>query len=79
MNPKRIQTWMGHSSITTTFDLYGRLLEGSEDEWVVKVDAYLSRGTAVGPSGAQTSGMERKRSHGRNGVPLAAAARKVDI
>lgn len=51
---------MGHSSIATTFDLYGRLLEGSEAEWITKVDAYLARGTAVGPSGAERSGMERQ-------------------
>lgn len=27
INAKRLQTWMGHSSVATTFDLYGKLLD----------------------------------------------------
>lgn len=58
VNPKRIQTWMGHSSITTTFDLYGRLLERSEAEAVAAVDGYLAVGPPVGPSRAAQGGSE---------------------
>lgn len=79
VNPKRIQVWMGHSSITTTFDLYGRLLEGSEAEWVGKVDAYLARGTAVGPSGAESSGMERQRPGEANGGPATAPVPELAV
>jgi integrase len=30
--PKRVQTVMGHSSITMTFDRYGHLFENSETD-----------------------------------------------
>lgn len=32
MAPKKVQTWMGHSSITVTFDIYGHLFEALEDD-----------------------------------------------
>ena len=50
---------MGHSSVATTFDLYGKLLDRSEAEAVGKVDAYLSVGPSVGPTAAVSSGSER--------------------
>lgn len=34
---------MGHASIQTTYDLYGKLMPGSESEATALVDAYLSR------------------------------------
>lgn len=40
-NPKAIQTFMGHSKIQTTFDIYGHLLPGSHDEVRERMDAYL--------------------------------------
>jgi integrase len=51
-NPKAVQEFMGHSTITMTFDLYGHLFPGSRDEARVRMDAYLeaeqSQGTTVG-------------------------------
>jgi integrase len=41
MNAKTLSTIMGHSDIATTFDLYGHLLPGSEDEAVARLDAYF--------------------------------------
>jgi len=41
-NPKAIQTFMGHSKIQTTFDIYGHLLPGSHDEVRERMDAYLT-------------------------------------
>ena len=43
VNAKAITAYLGHSSIQTTFDLYGHLMPGSEDEAVALVDAYLER------------------------------------
>jgi integrase len=43
VNPKAITTYMGHSSIGVTYDLYGHLMPGSEDEARTLVDAYLER------------------------------------
>lgn len=40
-NPKAIQTFMGHSKIQTTFDIYGHLMPGSHDEVRERMDAYL--------------------------------------
>jgi integrase len=42
-NAKEIQSWMRHASITETFDTYGKLFKGAEDEARERVDAYLAR------------------------------------
>ena len=41
VNPKALQSFMGHASITMTLDLYGHLLPGSEDEAAALLDAFL--------------------------------------
>jgi integrase len=46
VNGKALQTYMGHASIQTTFDLYGHLMPGNEDEAAGLLDTYLS--TAIG-------------------------------
>jgi integrase len=43
VNAKAITTYMGHASIQTTYDLYGKLMPGSEAEVAALVDAYLAR------------------------------------
>jgi integrase len=43
VNSKAITTYMGHASIQTTYDLYGKLMPGSESEAAALVDAYLAR------------------------------------
>jgi integrase len=43
VNAKAITAYLGHASIRTTFDLYGHLMPGNEDEAVALVDAYLER------------------------------------
>jgi integrase len=43
VNAKAITSYLGHASIQTTFDLYGHLMPGNEDEAVALVDAYLAR------------------------------------
>lgn len=62
VNAKALQTFMGHSSIQVTFDLYGHLMPGSEAEAAALLDAYLTvqkeraedtaRGLTGAPSGA---------------------------
>jgi integrase len=52
-NPKAVQEFMGHATITMTFDLYGHLFPGSRDEARARMDAYLAeeepaRGPMVG-------------------------------
>lgn len=63
LSPRRVQTWMGHSKFSTTFDLYGKLLDRSEPASVAAVDAYLAGvavGPSVGPPGADEGGLERE-------------------
>jgi integrase len=43
VNAKAITAYLGHASIQTTFDLYGHLMPGNEDEAVALIDAYLDR------------------------------------
>jgi len=40
-NPKVLQTLMGHASITETYDRYGHLMPGSENEAAGMLDRYL--------------------------------------
>ncbi len=46
VNPKALQTFMGHASITITLDRYGKLFPGSEDEAAVLLNAYLEKANA---------------------------------
>jgi integrase len=43
-NPKAVQTFVGHSKIQTTFDVYGHLFPGSRDEVRRLMDDYLDKG-----------------------------------
>jgi integrase len=54
VNVKALSTYMGHSSITITLDLYGHLFPGNEDEAAQLIDAYLQRS-------ASASGRARRR------------------
>ena len=41
VNPKALSTIMGHSSIKLTYDLYGHLLPGAEDEAAALLETWL--------------------------------------
>ncbi len=43
VNAKALSVYMGHANISTTFDLYGHLMPGGEDEAAVLADADLER------------------------------------
>jgi integrase len=53
VNPNAIQTFMGHASITVTYDIYGHLLPGSEAEAVSLADSYLAAQTERGEDQAR--------------------------
>ncbi len=44
VNAKALCTYMGHSSIQVTYDLYGHLFPGNEAEAAALLDAYLGSG-----------------------------------
>ena len=41
INAKALSAFMGHSSITVTFDLYGHLMPGAEVQGAALLDAFL--------------------------------------
>jgi len=43
VNAKALATYMGHASVTITYDRYGHLMPGNEDEAAAMLDAYLMR------------------------------------
>jgi len=43
VNAKALSSYLGHSSISITFDRYGHLMPGNEDEAAALLDAYLER------------------------------------
>jgi integrase len=52
-NPKAVQEFMGHSTITETFDRYGHLFPGARDEARARMDAYFEAELARGPTVGQ--------------------------
>ena len=49
MNAKTVSTILGHASIAITFDRYGHLFPGTEDEARGLIDAYLERNVDDSP------------------------------
>jgi len=43
VNAKALATYMGHASVTITYDRYGHLMPGNETEAAALLDAYLER------------------------------------
>lgn len=44
LNPKQVQTYIGHSDVRTTFNVYGHLLDGDAEQATAALDAYLDAG-----------------------------------
>ncbi len=42
LNAKQVQVFMGHSSITTTYNIYGHLFPGNEQESAAIIDRFLA-------------------------------------
>ncbi len=43
LNAKTVSTYLGHASLVVTFDRYGRLFPGAENEARGLLDSYLAR------------------------------------
>jgi integrase len=48
VNAKALSSYMGHSSVTITYDRYGHLMPGNENEAAQLLDAYLERAAVAG-------------------------------
>jgi integrase len=46
VNPKALSTYLGHASVTITFDRYGHLMPGNETEAARALDTYLETASA---------------------------------
>jgi integrase len=61
VNAKALSTYMGHANISFTFDRYGHLMPGNEDEAAGMLDDYLDRSVPVPPSRASAKPARRSR------------------
>lgn len=55
VNAKALSSFMGHSSIKVTFDLYGHLMPGTEAEAAALLDTYLTAQLRVGSEKVRTA------------------------
>jgi integrase len=53
VNPKALSSFMGHSSINVTFDLYGHLMPGTEAQAAALLDTYLGSEVEAGEQTAR--------------------------
>ena len=61
VNAKALQTFLGHASITETYDRYGHLMPGSEAEAAELLDGYLGAQVKRGEEQARTAKAIRSR------------------
>jgi integrase len=45
INAKALSTYLGHASVTLTYDRYGHLMPGNEHEAAQLLDSYLNAAT----------------------------------
>jgi len=76
VNAKALSTYMGHASVTITYDRYGHLMPGNESEATGLLDAYLlragegqSRGSDA-PTTADRGGPERNGGEVATWLPV---------
>lgn len=55
VNAKALAAFMGHSSIKVTFDLYGHLMPGTEDEAAAMLDAFVDAQVRDGAAAARAA------------------------
>lgn len=61
VNAKALSSFMGHSSIKVTFDLYGHLMPGTEAEAAALLDTYLGAQVEAGAEAARSAGLWQER------------------
>jgi hypothetical protein len=69
VNPKALQEFMGHSSITITLDRYGHLFPGARQEAAGMMDRYLDAGRGADLGGSLEGSKEGPRA--ANAGPMA--------
>jgi integrase len=69
VNAKALSTYMGHANISITYDKYGHLMPGNEDEAAGLLDAYLERANT----------QARKATIAADETPLARELARTDL
>jgi integrase len=54
VNAKALSTFLGHATISITFDRYGHLMRGSEAEAATLLDTYLERASGASSGASAT-------------------------
>jgi integrase len=54
VNAKALSTYMGHANIAITYDRYGHLMPGNEDEAAGLLDTYLAKASTMSDDVAHT-------------------------
>lgn len=72
VNAKALSTYMGHSSVTITFDRYGHLMPGNEAEAADLLDAYLAA------QAARAADSQRTVEAGSEPIPADSAGLSLD-
>jgi len=74
-NARALSSYMGHSSVTITYDRYGHLMPGNESEAAALLDAYLERAnTRARLAPCATTRSTRSERSARGAVPDAPTA-----
>ena len=75
VNAKALSTYMGHASVSITFDRYGHLMPGNESDAADRLDAYLAR--AADASQATSAGPARDNARdSRPGIDAVESGRE---
>jgi integrase len=69
VNAKAVSTYMGHASIAITFDRYGHLMPGNEDEAAGLLDAFLARSASRDTGATIAPGSMRSRAVDSGPIP----------
>ena len=69
VNAKALSTYMGHSGVTTTYDRYGHLMPGSEEEAAELLDDYLDAQRERADEAARTAGAQDVPTETLSGIP----------
>ena len=58
VNAKALSTYIGHASVTITYDRYGHLMPGNEEQAAALLDSYLA-GPQTGPQTVQMASLSQ--------------------
>jgi len=58
VNAKALSTYLGHASVTITYDRYGHLMPGNEDQAALLLDKLLA-GPQVGPQAVAAASLSQ--------------------